>query len=48
MAMNSLPLRHELKFFINEMQYFVLSGILDRVLHPAPPLPREVSLKKHL
>ena len=36
MAMNSLPLRHELKFFINEMQYFVLSGILDRVLHRDP------------
>ena len=29
MAMNTLPLRHELKYFINERQYFVLSGILD-------------------
>ena len=29
---NTLPLRHELKFFINEMQYIVLSGILDQVL----------------
>ncbi len=36
MAMNSLPLRHELKFFINEMQYFVLSGILDQVLQRDP------------
>ena len=25
-----------------------MGGFLDRVLHPAPPLPREVSLKKHL
>ncbi len=36
MAMNSLPLRHELKFFINERQYFVLSGILDQVLQRDP------------
>ena len=36
MAMNTLPLRHELKYFINEMQYYVLSGILDRVLHRDP------------
>ena len=31
MARN-IPLRHELKFFINEMQYQVLSRQLDRVL----------------
>lgn len=36
MAMNTLPLRHELKFYINEMQYFVLSGILDQVLERDP------------
>ncbi len=36
MAMNSLPLRHELKYFINEAQYFVLSGILDQVLDRDP------------
>ncbi len=36
MAMNTLPLRHELKFFINEMQYYVLSGILDQVLQRDP------------
>ncbi len=36
MAMNSLPLRHELKYFINEEQYFVLSGILDQVLQRDP------------
>jgi len=36
MAMNSLPLRHELKFFINEMQYFVLSGVLDSILQRDP------------
>ena len=28
MSMNTLPLRHELKYFINERQYFVLSGVL--------------------
>lgn len=33
---NNLPLRHELKFFINEMQYQVLSGILDQVLDRDP------------
>ncbi|MBR4080711.1 MAG: polyphosphate polymerase domain-containing protein [Clostridia bacterium] len=33
---NTLPLRHELKFFINEMQYIVLSGILDQVLQRDP------------
>ena len=32
----AIPLRHELKFFINEMQYIVLSGILDQVLHRDP------------
>ena len=36
MAMNTLPLRHELKYFINEAQYQVLSGILDHVLHRDP------------
>ena len=36
MAMESLPLRHELKYFINEMQYFVLSDILDHVLQRDP------------
>ena len=36
MDMNTLPLRHELKFFINEMQYFVLSGVLDSVLQRDP------------
>ena len=36
MAMNTLPLRHELKYFINESQYYVLSGVLDRVLHRDP------------
>ena len=35
-AMNTLPLRHELKYFINEMQYHVLSGVLDQVLHRDP------------
>lgn len=33
---NTLPLRHELKFFINEMQYLVLSGVLDQVLERDP------------
>lgn len=32
----TLPLRHELKFFINEMQYIVLSGVLDQVLQRDP------------
>ena len=36
MAMNTLPLRHELKYFINERQYFVLSGILDNLLNRDP------------
>ena len=36
MAMESLPLRHELKFFINDKQYFLLSGALDRVLQRDP------------
>ena len=36
MPMNTLPLRHELKYFINERQYFVLSGILDSVLSRDP------------
>ena len=33
---SSMPLRHELKFFISEMQYIVLSGVLDQVLHRDP------------
>ena len=33
---STLPLRHELKFFINEMQYLVLSGILDQTLQRDP------------
>ncbi len=36
MAVNTLPLRHELKYFINEMQYYVLSGILDQTLQRDP------------
>ena len=36
MAMNTLPLRHELKFYINDMQYHVLSSVLDRVLQRDP------------
>ena len=36
MGMNTLPLRHELKYFINERQYFVLSGILDGILNRDP------------
>ncbi len=36
MPQNTLPLRHELKYFINEEQYFVLSGILDQVLNRDP------------
>ncbi|MCQ2458473.1 MAG: polyphosphate polymerase domain-containing protein [Clostridia bacterium] len=36
MAGTSLPLRHELKFFINEMQYVVLSNVLDQVLERDP------------
>lgn len=37
MAMNNtLPLRHELKFFINEVQYRVLANILSKVLHKDP------------
>jgi len=35
-AMNTLPLRHELKYFINEEQYYVLSGILDQLLERDP------------
>lgn len=33
---NTLPLRHELKFFINEEQHFLLSRMLDRTLHRDP------------
>lgn len=33
---NTLPLRHELKYFINEMQYLVLSNVLDQVLERDP------------
>ena len=32
----SMPLRHELKFYINEMQYYLLSRALDRVLDRDP------------
>ena len=35
-AINSLPLRHELKFFISPSQYFLLSRALDRVLERDP------------
>ena len=28
----ALPLRHELKYYINEMQYTILANILDQVL----------------
>ena len=33
---NTLPLRHELKFFISDEQYFLLSSALSHVLHPDP------------
>ena len=33
---NSLPLRHELKFFISEGQHYLLSHALDRVLERDP------------
>ena len=36
MSMNTLPIRHELKYFINERQYFVLSGVLDGILNRDP------------
>ncbi len=32
----TLPLRHELKFFINQEQYTLLSGMLRHTLHPDP------------
>lgn len=32
----AMPLRHELKFFINELQYTVLSNMLDHVLARDP------------
>ena len=32
----SMPLRHELKFYINEMQYHLLRNALDRVLDRDP------------
>jgi len=31
-----IPLRHELKFFITDVQYHVLSSMLKNVLHPDP------------
>lgn len=34
--MPNIPLRHELKYFINEMQYHLLSSALDRVLWRDP------------
>lgn len=33
---NTLPLRHELKFFINEAQYTLLRGMLQHTLQPDP------------
>lgn len=33
---STLPLRHELKFFISEAQYTLLSGMLSHTLHPDP------------
>ena len=36
MAMNTLPLRHELKFFINDAQHLLLSRALDRTLQRDP------------
>ena len=33
-----MPLRHELKFFISPMQYFLLSQALDRVLQRDVPV----------
>ena len=43
-AMNTLPLRHELKYYINEMQYYVLSGILAATASVAPdPLTAAVA-----
>lgn len=33
---NTLPLRHELKFFINEAQYTLLRGMLQHMLQPDP------------
>jgi len=32
----AVPLRHELKFFITDVQYHVLSSMLKNVLHPDP------------
>jgi len=32
----AVPLRHELKFFISDVQYHVLSTMLKNVLHPDP------------
>ncbi len=32
----AVPLRHELKFFITDIQYHVLSSMLKNVLHPDP------------
>ena len=32
----AIPLRHELKFFINEMQYIILSGVLDQMMQRDP------------
>lgn len=36
MPAETLPLRHELKFFINNMQYTLLSSMLSRTLHRDP------------
>ena len=32
----AMPLRHELKYYINEMQYTILSNILDQTLQRDP------------
>ncbi len=32
----AVPLRHELKYFVNDMQYAVLSNILNHLLHRDP------------
>lgn len=33
---NTLPIRHELKFFISKEQYYLLSSMLSRALHKDP------------
>ena len=41
MASSTLPLRHELKFFISPSQYYLLSGALRNVLQKDPNGDRE-------